>query len=364
MKIILLRPFKYEKNVIAGGAKRCQKIEEYLYKKVKDIKLFSFADFPFEVNPFHCLQANWWLFKKIKFHSCDSENCIFITPVSNLITFAACVLLLLFSKVKIAIIVDEAKYFGFQNLVRRMSSWCTFSICLWSSHLIILPSRSSANECKKMGANQKKIKIIPPGIDRVSFSNALENGGQGKGVHIVYLGYWAPKKGLIYLLQAFERLENNIYHLHIVGNSDRFPSYREKIIKYIEKNLSANHVHIYGHIPHEDLDQIWNKASMLVLPSFWESYGMVIVEAMFHGVPVIATDAGAIPELVKDGVSGLLVPPGDSFALAEAIRRLTKDSDLRRKVIRGGYKVAQRSLTWEESCRKIYNCLLELNREL
>ncbi|NQS90473.1 glycosyltransferase family 4 protein, partial [Patescibacteria group bacterium] len=281
-------------------------------------------------------------------------------PLSNLIIFIACLLLRLFSKVKIAIVIDEPKYFGFRNLTGRFISWSTIPICFWSAHRIIPPSQISANQCKKIGTTANKIRIIPPGINKALVFHTTEESHQRKNVNILYIAYWTPKKGLIYLLEAFSKLENNFYHLHLVGDAGRFPSYRKRVLEYIKKNLPGNRIHIYGHLSHEDLEPIWNKATIFVLPSLWESYGMVIVEAMLHGVPVIATNVGAIPELVKDGVSGLLVPPKDSFALAEAIKKLSNDDELRKKLIEGGYKVARNALSWEESCEKVYQIILEL----
>ena len=80
---------------------------------------------------------------------------------------------------------------------------------------------------------------------------------------------------------------------------------------------------------------------MLCLPSLIEGMGLVLLEAMYFGVPVVATQVGGIPELIIDGESGLLVAPGNSEALAVAITWLLDDPDLRQRLIVGGQRRAQ-----------------------
>src|SRR5581483_5428280 len=88
---------------------------------------------------------------------------------------------------------------------------------------------------------------------------------------------------------------------------------------------------------YQDLLAYYRAADLFVLPSLQEGFPRVIYEAMTQGLPVIATAVGGIPEVVVEGESGLLVPPGSESALAQAIDRLLSDGELRRRVIRGGY---------------------------
>jgi glycosyltransferase involved in cell wall biosynthesis len=87
-----------------------------------------------------------------------------------------------------------------------------------------------------------------------------------------------------------------------------------------------------GHVPWHDLTKWYRQASIFVMPSYYESFGISVVEAMAFGLPVVATTAGGLPEVVQDGVTGILVPPGDAPALADAITCLIRDPALRRRL--------------------------------
>ncbi len=86
-------------------------------------------------------------------------------------------------------------------------------------------------------------------------------------------------------------------------------------------------------VPHRrDVPAVMHAADVVVIPSHWEPFGLVVVEALACGRPVVAARAGAIPELVDDGVSGVLVPVRDPTALADAIERLWREPELRRRL--------------------------------
>lgn len=95
-------------------------------------------------------------------------------------------------------------------------------------------------------------------------------------------------------------------------------------------------VHFLGQLDHDDLLHLTAAADAVVLSSTHEGLPVTVVEAMAAGTPVVATAVGGIPEVVEDGRSGLLVPPGDPPALAGAIERILRDGDLRARIAAGG----------------------------
>src|SRR6266487_4575721 len=92
---------------------------------------------------------------------------------------------------------------------------------------------------------------------------------------------------------------------------------------------SAERVDVVGRVEVETLVGLYRRAALVAVPSLFEGFGLPAAEAMACGTPVVATDAGAFPEVIADAQTGLLVPPGDAVALADAIQSLLNDSKRR-----------------------------------
>ncbi len=108
-----------------------------------------------------------------------------------------------------------------------------------------------------------------------------------------------------------------------------------------------------------DTQREYQQADVFVLPSRFEGYGMVFAEALAAGLPVIAANAGAVPEVVPES-AGLLVPPDDATALANALRRMLTSSPLRQRLQSGARSAAQSLPSWEDSATIVANTLHEL----
>src|SRR5207248_2118330 len=96
-----------------------------------------------------------------------------------------------------------------------------------------------------------------------------------------------------------------------------------------------------------ELERLYAGARVFTLPSRYEPYGLVLVEAMAYGIPCVGTTVQSIPEILDHGRTGLLVPPGDPDALAEALLRLCRDDDLCRRLAAAGRERVARELTWD-----------------
>jgi glycosyltransferase involved in cell wall biosynthesis len=108
-------------------------------------------------------------------------------------------------------------------------------------------------------------------------------------------------------------------------------------------------IRLLGYVPEQDLPALYQDADLFVLPSrTGEGFGLVVLEAMASGLPVIATESGGVVDIVVEGVNGLLVPPHDGAALADAIAQLVDGSDLRSRLIQGALATAGAS-SWEDS---------------
>jgi glycosyltransferase involved in cell wall biosynthesis len=120
-------------------------------------------------------------------------------------------------------------------------------------------------------------------------------------------------------------------------------------------------VRFVGSVALEELVRLYGQADLLVLPSVWrESYGMPVAEAMASGVPVLASDTGGVPELVAQGVTGMLVPRLNVDTLAQAMRDLLSDMHRLRQMGQAARQRAERLLTWDRSAERLERVYLDL----
>lgn len=154
-----------------------------------------------------------------------------------------------------------------------------------------------------------------------------------------------PNKGLEYLLEAVSQLrhEGLAVRLDIVGGGDE-PTYEQSLQGRAARLGIADAVVFHGPVPYgEKLFELFRAADIHVISSLSEGLPRIIAEGRAFSLPTVATTVGGIPDVIRDGEDGLLVPPADAQALARAIRRLIDDAPLRRRIVARSYEVAQQS---------------------
>jgi len=156
---------------------------------------------------------------------------------------------------------------------------------------------------------------------------------------ITFVGRLVPQKDVLTLLSAMKDLPNG--KLLMIGDGELRPQVED----FIHQNELEDRVVLLG--TRYDVPDILADSDIFVLPSRWEGLPYVVIEASMAGLPVVATRVGGIPELVEDGVTGFLVPPGNPEALSEAIQRLLDNKDLRHQMGRAGREKALREFTSE-----------------
>ena len=200
-------------------------------------------------------------------------------------------------------------------------------------------------------ADPSRIAVIPCGVDTELFrpgdaTDARRSLGLTDGPTIVYVGRLAPIKGLDTLLAALARLraQQTAAKLLIVGgDTDESLDGREAGLRQRVRAAQLDGcVQFLGPQPQEVLRSCYVAADVTVLPSYYESFGLVALEAMACGSPVIASRVGGLTTTVRDGVTGLLVPDGDVAALAACLRELLGDPDRRARMGREGVRWAAR----------------------
>ncbi|SUZ48065.1 uncharacterized protein METZ01_LOCUS919, partial [marine metagenome] len=206
--------------------------------------------------------------------------------------------------------------------------------------------------------------IIPNGIDFKHFSANVAPLPQyldGK-LNILFVGRLEKRKGLQYLLEAYSKLRWEIPNTRLIvvgpGNPDK-ESYR------ILSSHNLQDVDFVGRVSYDDLPRYYASADIFCSPATGaESFGIVLLEAMSAGKPVVASDIEGYRGVVTEGEHGLLVPKKDSNALADALGRLARDPELRSKLGSQGKRSAE-NYRWEVvagQVEKYYNtCLQAVN---
>jgi D-inositol-3-phosphate glycosyltransferase len=206
------------------------------------------------------------------------------------------------------------------------------------------------------GAERRRIAVAPCGVDTRLFTPtdpaaakaALDLPGRPLLLHV---GRLTPIKGLEVLLQSMGLLPERPLLLVVGGDQDEPQNDHVTRLRGLVATLGlTDSVRFLGAQPQERLPLYYAAADATVMPSYYESFGMVALEAMACGSPVIASNVGGLRTTVRDGVTGFLVPDGDPGALAETLARLLADADLR-------WRLGREAVQWASQYR--WPCVAE-----
>ncbi|MBN1935679.1 MAG: glycosyltransferase family 4 protein [Anaerolineae bacterium] len=240
---------------------------------------------------------------------------------------------------------DSAKYYGLiDQAVRR------------ADHIIAVSEATKRDLVRLTGTPPKKITVIYEAAESIYFPvqdrDALDdicNKHCLPEQYILFVGTVEPRKNLKTLVRAFDMLRSNYKaeaHLVIAGK----PGWLyEDVDQLVEELGLQNKIHFLGRVPTADLPLLYNAAQMLVLPSFYEGFGLPPLEAMACGIPVIVSNTSAMPEVVGD--AALRVEPGDVEGFAVAMNRLLSETDLRADMVDKGRKRAKR-FSWDRAAQE------------
>jgi glycosyltransferase involved in cell wall biosynthesis len=208
-------------------------------------------------------------------------------------------------------------------------------IALRRAQLLISPSQAHAREvAHELNSDIASIRIIPNCFNRAEIPKGVRARDENT---VLYVGRLEPVKGIPLLLEAAQLVVQKCPSVRFLLAGAFHPTLpREDIDAMIRRYSLQNHVEQLGHISQEKLGRLYSKASLCVVPSHYESFGLVALEAMAYGIPVIATQTGGLPEVIENGSTGLLVPPGNAHALANAIGELLGDPEKCRRMGEAG----------------------------
>lgn len=236
-----------------------------------------------------------------------------------------------------------------------LACFTEFAKWIVKSDRIIVHTQQDRETLIKKGLKSEKVVVIPHGA-YTFFKKYAKSETESNENCVLFFGYIGENKGIEYLVKAIPIVSQEIPDIKVViaGEGD-FPKYR-KFIKDESKFEIYNEF-----IPNEKVPELFQRAKVVVLPyTSHRGHSGVINIAFAFGKPVIATNVGNLPEMLGYGKLGLVIPPRDPKALAQAIVKLLKDHDLKKKMGNNAYKKAQ-ELSWDGIAKrhiKVYEEIL------
>ncbi|MCS7386495.1 MAG: glycosyltransferase family 4 protein [archaeon GB-1867-005] len=208
---------------------------------------------------------------------------------------------------------------------------------------IISVSKCAASFIENLLGNGAESLIIPNGVDVHRFHPPESEPDEQV---VLYVGRLVHRKGVHVLIKAFSRVVREVpdAKLLVVGEGYMLPFLKMLVWQF---DLNGK-VRFLGRVSEDRLPSIYRRSRVVVMPSLYrESFGIVALEAMASGRPIIASAVGGLPEVVCDGASGFLVPPGNEVLLAERIVQLLCDRDLAWRMGMAGREIAVKRYSWE-----------------
>ena len=183
---------------------------------------------------------------------------------------------------------------------------------------VIVTSAFTRGRLLAWGVPLQRVRVVLPGTDAAP---AAVGPGPGEPPLLVTVGSVIPRKGQDVLVEALSGLLDVPWTCVAAGSLERAPAFAAEVARRVEGSGLAGRVRFAGELAAEELAALYHRASLFVLASHYEGYGMALAEALARGLPVVATTGGAIPETVPSDAA-LLVGPADAAALAWALRSL------------------------------------------
>jgi glycosyltransferase involved in cell wall biosynthesis len=204
-----------------------------------------------------------------------------------------------------------------------------------------------------------QVHVAEPGVDAAGLARGTTAGGE-----LLCVAAVTPQKGHDVLLSALAEVADRPWRCALVGALNRDPGFVASLGPRVREAGIRDRVRFTGPLTGADLDAAYAAADVLVLASRAETYGMVVVEALARGLPVIATSVGGLPEALGHGADGcrpgLLVPPGDAAVFAAALRCWLEDAGVRKRLRQAAQERRATLTGWLPTSVRIAGVLAEV----
>jgi glycosyltransferase involved in cell wall biosynthesis len=213
---------------------------------------------------------------------------------------------------------------------------------------VIVTSPWTRRRLADFGVAGSRITVVEPGIDRERSQQRVPSAA----VRLLSVATITPRKGHAMLIDALARLRDLDWSLRCVGSLDLDRACADALRVQIARVELTDRVQLTGELSTAGVHEELARADLFVLTSYLEGYGMALAEALAHGLPIVSTNAGAIPDTVPPAAAEL-VPPGDVDALVQVLRRLLADRTELERLASGARAAAASQPSWPEAGRRL-----------
>ena len=230
----------------------------------------------------------------------------------------------------------------------------------------IVTSAFTARRLQTLGLSERAAHVVEPGVEEQPLAPAavarLNGGPEPKEEHLLCVASLTPRKAQDVLLDALAGLPRESWRCRLSGSDQRHPAYAASLKAQIERLDMVDQVELPGERNENELDADYDWATVCVLPSHYEGYGMVVSESLARGLPMICTSGGALADTLPAG-AGLQVPPNDAAALRTALLHWLTEPELRRKLSRGAKRARAALPSWADSAQRFAQALKRSSAE-
>jgi glycosyltransferase involved in cell wall biosynthesis len=223
--------------------------------------------------------------------------------------------------------------------------------------VVVTSPRTASRVGELFGVFAERLAIVEPGVDR----GPLATGSSSQVPELLCVAAISPRKGYLTLVRALAIAADRRWHLTVIGSLDRHPQTAEHVQAELRAAGLEGRVSFVGEADGATISTYYQRSDLFILPTEYEGYGMVVAEALAHGLPVVSTPVGAIPELVGTD-AGVIVPVGDATALAAALTKALDDPLWRGRLAEGAARVRERLHGWEAAAKKMEQVLASVAR--
>jgi len=234
-----------------------------------------------------------------------------------------------------------------------VSSWAERLAVERADRVIAVSAQMRADILAHFRVEPERVVVIHNGVDAEAFARTERREALARHrvcePYALFVGRISEQKGIFQLLEAAGRLPENV-QLVLCASSPDTPELARRLETAV---AGRSQVHwINAMLPVEEVVQLYSHAAVFVCPSIYEPFGLINLEAMACGTPVVASRVGGIPEVVVDGETGWLVEPGDPVALAEALRGALADSARARRMGLAGRRRVEAHFSWDRIAQR------------